>query len=231
MFSINNGLAFHVHGGGDAGGGIYAQLNDLLGFLSNLPGQSGPEIFNLVLPGIAAMVNIHPLAVHFPIALLTMFLLVELSACVLKKTHWHLIASGLLYLGTLCAAGAVYLGFQAAETVAHDEAAHLIMEKHEAFGVAILSLAIFLSIWRYFFNVHKNSGIQVLFLFFAAVLNLLIVLGADLGGLMVYRHGVSVNLNANASVLSLPEPGAEGDHEQVHEHNHGHGHDHAGHGH
>ncbi|NOT84334.1 MAG: DUF2231 domain-containing protein [Methylococcaceae bacterium] len=231
MFNLNDGFAFQVHGGGEHGGGVSEGLNDLLAFLSSLPGHSGPEVFNLLLPGIAAMANIHPLAVHFPIALLTLFFLVELAACVFRQAQWHTFASGLLYLGTLCAAGAVYLGFQAAESVAHDEAAHLIMEKHEAFGVAILSLAIFLSVWRYFFNVHKNSGVQVLYLLFAAALNLLIVLGADLGGLMVYHHGVSVNAILNSPALSMPEPLSEPAHDHAHGHNHEHGHDHSGHDH
>ncbi|MFI3137341.1 MAG: DUF2231 domain-containing protein [Methylococcaceae bacterium] len=219
MFGLNDGYSFQVHSGGEHGGGVANALNDLLVSTDGLSGQSGADMLTLLLPGIAGMANIHPLVVHFPIALLVMFFLVELAACLFRQVQWQAIASGLLYLGTLCAAITVYLGFRAAETVAHDEAVHGIMEQHEGFGVAVLSLALFLSLWRWFFNVHKNAGVQGLYLVCAALLNVLLVLGADLGGVMVYQHGVAVNRVSASPIMDT----SDHDHEGVPAHSHEHG--------
>lgn len=43
------------------------------------------DLLAKVFPGIAAMANIHPMTVHFPIALLNAFFLMELLGFLLKK--------------------------------------------------------------------------------------------------------------------------------------------------
>lgn len=218
MFGLNNGLAFQVHGGGHEGG-VVALLGDFLTVLEGVAtGRS--DMLDALLPGVAGMVNIHPLAVHFPIALLTMFFLVELAASVFRQPKWYRVAGSLLYLGTVCAAVAVYLGLQAAETVAHDEVVHEIMERHEMFGFTILSVAVFLCLWRAVFNVHKHVFVQIIYLLCAALLTILIVLGADLGGVMVYQHAVAVK-TPPATQAVMPD-------NTPHDH---HGHDHSGHSH
>ncbi len=223
MFSFYEGLAFRVHGSADHAG-VAALVGDFLAKIEGLATHSDTgESVSSLLPGIAGMANVHPLAVHFPIALLTMFFVVELASFCFGQKQWRPVASGLLYLGTVCAAVAVYLGLQAAETVAHDEAVHVIMEKHEAFGIAILSVAMFLSLWRLFFNVHRYWVVQLCYLFLATVLNVLVVLGADLGGVMVYQHAVAVKIPVATSITTpavVPEVPHEHGH-AGHDHNHG----------
>jgi uncharacterized membrane protein len=218
MFSVNEGWSLQVHGGGN---GIATLLNNLLTTLDNLSGSSGgADTLSILLPGIAGMANIHPLVVHFPIALLVMFFGVELAVTVFKQAQWRTVASGLLYLGTLAAAIAVYFGLQAAETVAHSEAVHSIMEKHEDIGISIVGLALLLSLWRLFFKPHKHLGMQSIYLLCAMTLTILIALGADLGGLMVYHYGVSVNNNQQSSESLAPSPASAPAH--THEHHHDH---------
>lgn len=218
MFGLNNSLAFQVHGGGHEGG-LTERLSNFLAVLEGVA-AGRTNMLDALLPGVAGMVNIHPLAVHFPIALLTMFFLVELAASVFKQPKWYRVASGLLYLGTACAAVAVYLGVQAAETVAHDEVVHEIMEHHEMFGFTILSVAVFLCVWRAIFNVHKHVFVQITHLLCAALLTILIVLGADLGGVMVYQHAVAVKI---PPIIQPVMPN-----NAPHDH---HGHDHSSHSH
>ena len=126
----------------------------------------------------------------------------------------------------------VIAGFMAAGSVVHGGNVHEIMESHEHFGLSVLSLSIALSAWRI-----KSGGLirgvaNTLFLLLAAMLCVLMVLGADLGGLMVYQYGVAVKAvpvtegghdHEHADEHhhpDVPEPVPEHDHK--HEHNHAH---------
>ena len=178
------------------------------------------------------MDNIHPLLVHFPIALLSAFFILDVVATLAKKPQWRAVASWFLYIGSIAAVFTVIAGFMAAGSVVHGENVHEIMESHEHFGLSVLSLAIALSAWRI-----KSGGLirgvaNTLFLLLAAMLCVLMVLGADLGGLMVYQYGVAVKAvpvtegghdHEHADEHhhpDVPEPVPE--HEHKHEHNHAH---------
>ena len=56
----------------------------------------------------------HPLIVHFPIALLTFSLIVDLAALLAKRPAWHPVAYALLVAGTVAATAAVISGNAAA---------------------------------------------------------------------------------------------------------------------
>ena len=188
---MNNFLAFQVHGNADSPG-ISGSLETFLAFLDSLLAKSGGEIFSSLLPGIAAMVNIHPMLVHFPIAFLTCFIVLDLVASLAKKPQWREFAGGLLYVGTIMAVFTVIAGFVAANSVAHGENVHDIMERHESFGVTVLGLAVVLSGWRWKAGGQIQGEINILYLILSALLGLSLALGADLGGLMVYKYGVAV---------------------------------------
>lgn len=206
---MTNFLSFQVHGGG-IGGGVVANLESLLAFIEGLSGKTPPEMFSAILPGIAGMDNIHPLFVHYPIAFFTAFFLVDFIGVIAKKAQWRYVASWLLYLGTVAAIFTVIAGLFAAESVEHGEDVHDIMERHEHIGIAVLSLSLFLSAWRLKkWGLHSASA-NSLFLCLAGFLCLLLSLGADLGGLMVYRYGVSVQ----AQSVSPPEVPAVGENER-----------------
>jgi uncharacterized membrane protein len=204
---MNNLFAFQIHGGADHGG-VADSVAGLLVFMEGLTSHGSGGFLSALLPGIAAMSNIHPLLVHFPIAFLTGFFVLECLAVLAKKDAWREIASYLLYLGSFSAVFTVIAGFIAANTVAHGGNVHAIMENHEHIGLGILGLSLLLSAWRAAAGVQKG-GANVFFLLMAAVLSLLILLGADLGGLMVYKYGVAVE------AVPVPEGGFS--HEHGHE--------------
>ena len=184
-------LSFQVHGSSGSGG-IVTTIDDFLTFIETLSDKSLTEIFTIMMPGITAMSNVHPLVVHFPIALLLSFFVVDFFGSIFRKQHWRTVASGLLYLGTISIACAVFAGFLAADSVAHDETIHAIIEQHEMLGLASLSLAVLLSLWRLLAKGILGGIVNILYLLLSALLSVFIILGADLGGLMVYKHGVSV---------------------------------------
>jgi len=148
------------------------------------------SMFYSFMPGIGAMDNIHPLFVHFPIALFTSFVLAEFLGVFLKKEGLRSAASYTLYLGTIAALFTVLAGYYAAATVDHSEAVHAIMENHEGFGVTVLIIGALLSLWRLFVRRRFSPKAQAVHLVMAVVLIVVIALGADLGGLMVYKYGV-----------------------------------------
>jgi uncharacterized membrane protein len=193
MVDMNNYLSFQIHGGADHGGGVADGVASLLAFFEELSTHDSADIFPALMPGIANMDNIHPLLVHFPIAFLSAFFVLDVVGTLAKKPHWRNVASWLLYFGTVAAVFTVTAGFMAAASVAHGEDVHAIMERHEHFGVSVLALAIVLSAWRLKAGEAMQGGANSFFLLLAALLCALMALGADLGGLMVYHYGVAVD--------------------------------------
>ncbi|MBP1150723.1 MULTISPECIES: DUF2231 domain-containing protein [Methylocaldum] len=180
-----------VHGAGDGnGGGFLMVVESALDTVSRTleSGSSGNPF-----AGIEALgTNWHPLIVHFPIAFLTGFFLLELIGVVLRQPGLRNAASWMLYLGTLGAIAAAVAGLIAEDTVPHGSAVHDIMEWHERLGLTVAGLSSALAIWRLFSRERFSAMAQTLHLFLGAIVLAGIVFAADLGGLMVYQHGVGV---------------------------------------
>ena len=229
MFEIINFWMPEVHGGGGHSGGVASSVNQFLIFLDILSGKSAAEIFALLMPGIAAMENIHPLFVHFPIALLTGFTAIDILGSALKKPEWRKAASWFLYLGVIMAGFTVAAGLAAEESVAHGGNVHDIMERHETLALTVLSLSVILALWRLLNRGLIEGTANVFYLLFAVVMNIVLIFTADFGGLMVYKYGVSVQAAHDVNEALF----------QQHNHstgstetNSGHGHSHAdGHSH
>jgi uncharacterized membrane protein len=225
--TLFNSLTFMIHGGADHGGGVAAAVAGLLSFLEKLAGMEPPEIFAEVLPGIASMQNIHPMLVHFPLAFLSAFFVLDLAGSLFHKPNWRAVASWLLYLGAVAAIFTATAGFIAADSVPHGGNVHEIMENHENFGIAVVILSVLLSGWRALKGGAIEGPANSLFLILAAVMCGVMVLGADLGGLMVYRYGVSVSaVPVTEDALMHSHGGEEEPHDHEHNHEHEHTHDH-----
>ena len=65
------------------------------------------------------MESVHPLVVHFPIALLLTAVALDLLAVALKRPGWHRIALWNLAMGTAGAGLAVWSGLRASEVAKH----------------------------------------------------------------------------------------------------------------
>lgn len=181
-----NHLSFYIHGNAD---GHNELLEMVTNFLALFDGAATHEANSQpLLPGLVDIANSHPLLVHFPIAFLSLFVVIDLLATALRKTAWRQFAGNLLYLGTIFAGLTVWAGFIAAETVPHGHNVHDIMERHEQFGISVLALSAALSAWK-LRRVVEGWG---LFNVLSTVLLGMMIFGADLGGLMVYTHGVGV---------------------------------------
>ena len=223
---MDNFISFQIHGGEHHDGLLEGVESLLSSFEGGAAGSStSTDLFSNLLPGIANLDNIHPLLVHFPIALLSSFFIVNLITQFVKKEPLQTVATWLLYLGAFSAIFTVLAGFSAAESVAHNESVHDIMEHHEDVGISILSLSLGLSAWRIKTGVLQGWKNGV-FLTLSALLFGLIIQGADLGGLMVYKYGVAVHSTTSTTVVPetpAADSGADG---EEHHHDHDHHHEH-----
>lgn len=181
-----------AHGGADGGGaGLVGLLDSLLATINRgfEPGSSWNPIAGITALG----TNVHPLVVHFPIAFLIGFLLFEVMGLALHRPSLRQAASLMLYLGAGGAVLAAAAGLVAEATVPHGGAVHEIMEWHERLGLTVAFLSVALAIWRALAGGHFASSMaQALHLILAGIIAVCLFLGADLGGLMVYEHGVGV---------------------------------------
>lgn len=168
------------------------------------------DIFFRIFQGISKMPNIHPLIVHFPIALLSSFLLMEFLGLVAGKESFRTAATWMLYLGTIGALAAVLAGLWAAATVEHSEEAHKVLLTHRNFGITVLALSILLSIWRIYSRESFSRKGQVIHLAIAIIMVTIMALGADKGGLMVYKYGVGVKAARTAETEVHIHAGEEG---------------------
>jgi len=146
-----------------------------------------------LLPGVQHLQNIHPLIVHFPIALLPGAVLLYVLAWLAKKENWAWTGLWLLGLGTLGAAAAVASGLYGAEgvMVAPPVREHLLVN-HERIMIGVLGLSVILSVWAWLARPMPRRG-GVVFLVLLAFLLAVLTVGADFGGRMVYDYNAGGN--------------------------------------
>ncbi|MDD5412092.1 MAG: DUF2231 domain-containing protein, partial [Methylobacter sp.] len=204
---MHNFLSFQVHAGSDIANGIIAMLAELLPFLEGLVGKGWRDIFSAIMPGVSGLANIHPLLVHFPIAFLSAFFALDLVGTLAKKAQWRSVASWFLYIGTVATVFTVISGFMAADSVAHGENVHDLMERLEQVGILVLFFAVVLSIWRMKSGGLIRGAANIFFLIFSALLCVLLIVSSDMGGLLVYKYGVGVE------AVQQPEDGHVHDHQ------------------
>jgi len=161
--------------------------------------------------------NIHPLIIHFPIALLIIALLADLGVILFKKWGWLKNAAVSLYvLGALGAIVAYFTGKEAADVVSLPPAAHPIINRHADlalyatlfFGIyALIRLFLFWKKWD-----TKRLTVGLLLLVAAAGYGL-VQQTAEQGGMLVFKYGVgtlpaktdSLNTAAAAEKAEAPE--------------------------
>jgi uncharacterized membrane protein len=94
--------------------------------------------------------------------------------------------------GVLAIIAAAGTGLIAANTVAHPEAAHEIMETHETMMLIAAGTLLALFVWRSILKSHLPSKkiFLVIYLIIATGAVVTMLAGAHLGGKMVYEFGV-----------------------------------------
>lgn len=141
--------------------------------------------------GLGEVLNIHPVFVHFPIALFPTTLLFYFLGIVWKKGRWVFAGRMSLVLAFLSTALTVLTGELAKDSFSHTDVIHHLMMTHEKIGIAALILGAILLFWSFF---QRNGFPKARFLFLAllTLTTVAILQNADIGGRMVFVEGASV---------------------------------------
>lgn len=140
------------------------------------------------------METIHPIVVHFPIALLITATFISFLAILYKSKRKELITVlyWILLLGGISILIALFSGLYEAGRVVHNEAIHEIMEVHELLGYIITGAFSIIALWV----IVRKQKIKIKELVVIAFLLLgsssVLVYSAYLGGKMVYEQGAGV---------------------------------------
>lgn len=178
------------------------------GYEPNWRRKTMSELF----PGLTMAPNIHPLIVHFPIALWSAALFFSVVGAL--RAHEDLFRTGrwLVYLGTLGAAAALATGYWATEKMGHDAPGHDLVHVHRDFMLIASGLGL-LTTGLFFWLRTRTRGTGRWVCVAALALTVAVMtLGADRGAALVYVHGVGVAVDA------APPPKDDHDHSEMDAH-------------
>ena len=158
--------------------------------------RAAADLFSF--PGVQHLQNIHPLIVHFPIALLCAAALMYWVGFLARRESWQWSGLWTLALGALGAAAAVATGLYAAPGVMLAPSVKtVLLASHKRIMIAVLVLSAALALWALAARPMPVRG-RGAFLAMLVLLAALIAKGADYGGRMVYDY------NAGGYACSQP---------------------------
>ena len=139
--------------------------------------------------------NVHPLLVHFPIALLSAAVVVDLVAWGFGRNRGLRHAATLLYvLGTVGAVAAYVTGRAASQTVWLPGMAHAVVSEHWAWAWRTVWFFAIVTLARLILLRPSRSGpgpaIVAVFALVGLLGFVLLFETSDRGGRLVYQHGV-----------------------------------------
>lgn len=145
-----------------------------------------------MLPGLKAVLNIHPMLVHFPIALWLAALLFEAWAVIRNSEDWHRTAARLLYLGTFAGILTVLSGLAAEKSVPAGQAM-IVVGIHKTLMILTTSLALGLSLFALAFRKSFTATYRKYLLIGLVAMAILMTLGGDRGAQLIYQYGAAVD--------------------------------------
>ena len=136
------------------------------------------------------MESLHPLVVHFPIALLLTAVGLDLAAVGLRRPGWHRVGLWNLSLGTVGAATAVLTGLRAEDVAKHSFEIWQVIQIHKRLGISTLILGIMVVTVRLLKRDQLSPRARVATLVAMVAMAATLSLGGYLGGRLVYEFGV-----------------------------------------
>lgn len=147
-----------------------------------------------ILEGIKSAANIHPLFVHFPIALLFASTGLFYLSFFIKNNEIISTAKWCLLLGTLAGIITAVTGVMAEKTLPHNQDIHDAMEIHEKIMLSTIFIAAALSIFLLYKKDIEKVRRDIIFLIGLFIMTSLLGIGADYGAKMVFKYGAGTEL-------------------------------------
>ncbi len=139
--------------------------------------------------------NVHPMLVHFPIAIFLTALLLDFLQLLWKKEWLHLSVTALFIFAALVALATYLSGKQAVDIVPVPMRAELTASNHSDWGLyTLLYFGLFAALRGFLFWKELDRKRVVAILLFCGSLAGTALIGktADLGGKLVYKYGVGI---------------------------------------
>jgi uncharacterized membrane protein len=145
--------------------------------------------------------KIHPVIVHFPIALFAVYTVLEIIALFIKNESYSKIVLLILGIGVLFSLLAVLTGNRAAEiskSLVSPGAAEII-ETHESFATITMFYYSAILFVKSYLIIKKKSSRLIKYSFLVLVLigNIFIYLTGYYGGELVFKYGIGTQLMKN----------------------------------
>ncbi|MEE9464865.1 MAG: DUF2231 domain-containing protein [Candidatus Neomarinimicrobiota bacterium] len=184
--------------------------------------------------GFESVVNLHPLWVHFPIAITILALIFEGLGRLGRQEFATGVASALIYSAAISAMVTLVTGFMAADSIGHDSPGHDLVHQHRDIMISYTVIIVALALANLF--ISKRAGEYFAIIWIKTLRPLILVaavavlsLGADKGAELVFRYGLGARqataIQSDDTPALLPSgqadsTGAIAPHDDGHDHVH-----------
>ena len=151
------------------------------------------------IPSIEQLQNVHPLFVHFPVALILVTLLFEGLWWITKRSEFRSFATYLLYLSALSAVAAVLTGYIASDSLSHDSPGHEFVHQHRNVMLWMSGALLITALSVIRLRSLREGKARRLLIVALFVISGLLVYGADKGGRLVFEYGMGVRAISETS--------------------------------
>ncbi len=134
--------------------------------------------------------HVHPMVVHFPIALFVCALVFEVLSLAFKNESYHRTALNLYVLAAIVAPLVVWTGLEEAKKV--HLVSHPVFNVHKSFALATMSFSLLslLVLWVFKRKINRSFRLILLICLLSAVS--LVSIAAYNGGRLVYDYGIGI---------------------------------------
>ena len=133
--------------------------------------------------------HLHPMIVHFPIALFMIAAALEILSLITKKETFHQSALTLYVIAALMTPLVVRTGIWEAAKIG---LSHPLLDEHRTFALWTMWISLMSLPLLWLIKKEAPKYFRILFLVLLIAATILVSIGADKGGRMVYEYGIGV---------------------------------------
>jgi len=133
--------------------------------------------------------HLHPMVVHFPIALFIMALVFELVSFIIKNESYHKAAMYMYVTAAFITPLVVRTGIWEAEKL---NLAHPMLDQHRNFALWTMWVSLMSLPFLWFIQKEFGKYLRIIFLIFLISTAAFVSLAGDKGGRMVFEYGVGI---------------------------------------